>query len=432
MEKMDERSNSDVVSGSDLDKMTAGNPEILNFDHRASDHGRPTDLEMIDLSDAEQLLESNKRQKIQDGDEEEDTLLDEIVQSMNETEMTDAKISEKLAKIVANRRLNKLSDGQLKEKTEKYLRPANCDNLKSPKSQTPKYGNDLIAKRVGETLSYRHFGQLPLKESKSLDIEQLIRVHTDALGLLGHMSFEISQRRRDAIRPNLNKEYATLCASHVPITNMLFGDELQIQINHIRASNKICNTTSSRGGNMGYSKQRGSSYRGWHSTSTGRNFLGRTFQTSQQNNRGRNNRNYPLKKKDHNDQNQLCAVKCLQQYMKLTSELRNGADQLWLSYQKPHNPASKDTVSRWIKEFLKISGIDISSYGAHSTRAASSPAASSSLTISHQTIMNAAGWARESTFRKFYDKQADSESPNFGEQLLLQRRSHVPALHKLC
>ena len=96
-------------------------------------------------------------------------------------------------------------------------------------------------------------------------------MHTDALGPLGHMSFEISQRRRDAIRPNLNKEYATLCASHVPITNMLFGDELQTQLNHIRASNKICNTTSSHGGNKGYSKQRGSSYRGSHSTSTGRN-----------------------------------------------------------------------------------------------------------------------------------------------------------------
>ena len=53
-------------------------------------------------SDADQLLESNKRQKIQDGDEE-DTLLDEIVQSMNETENTDAKILEKLAKIVENR-----------------------------------------------------------------------------------------------------------------------------------------------------------------------------------------------------------------------------------------------------------------------------------------------------------------------------------------
>ena len=79
----------------------------------------------------------------------------------------------------------------------------------------------------------------------------------------------------------------------------------------------------------------------------------------------------PLTFKPYTYDSQLCVVKCLQQYIKQTSELRNGADQLWLSYQKPHNPASKDTVSRWIKEFLKKSGIDISSYGAHSTRAAS-------------------------------------------------------------
>ena len=127
----------------------------------------------------------------------------------------------------------------------------------------------------------------------------------------------------------------------------------------------------------------------------------------------------PLTFKPYTYDSQLCVVKCLQPYVKQTSEVRNGADQQWLSYQKPHNPGSKDTVSRRIKEFLKKSGIDISSYGAHSTRAASSSAARSSPNISLQTIMNAAGWARESTFRKFYDKPADSESQNFGEQLLL-------------
>ena len=111
------------------------------------------------------------------------------------------------------------------------------------------------------------------RENKSPDIEQLIRMHTDALRPLGHISFEISKRRRDAIRPNLNKEYATLCASHVPITKMLFGDELRTQLNHIRASNKISNTTSTQGGNKGYSKQRGPTYRGSHSTSTGRYFF---------------------------------------------------------------------------------------------------------------------------------------------------------------
>ena len=132
----------------------------------------------------------------------------------------------------------------------------------------------------------------------------------------------------------------------------------------------------------------------------------------------------PLTFKPYTYDSQLCVVKCLQQYIKQTAEVRNGADQLWLSY---HNPASKDTVSRWIKEFLKQSGIDISSHGAHSTRAASSSAARSSPNISLQTIMNAAGWASESTFRKFYDKPADSESQNFGEQLLL----HCNESHKL-
>ena len=285
---------------------------------RKTNNGSHESLSDSAESDAEQLLEPNKRQKIQDGDEDEDPLLDEIVQSMTETEKTDAKISEKLAKIVENRWLNKLSDGQFKEKTEKYLRPANCDNLITSKVNPEIWerldrqtrGRDLKLSTLQSTTT--KVGYICTKatdlllqarrENKSPDIEQLIRMHTDALGLLGHISFEISQRRRDAIRPNLNKEYATLCASHVPITKMLFGDELQTQLNHIRASNKISNTTSTQGGNKGYSKQRGSSYRGSHSTSTGRHFLGRTSQTSQQNNRGRNNRNYPLKKKDHNDQ----------------------------------------------------------------------------------------------------------------------------------
>ena len=235
---------------------------------RKTNNGSHDSLSDSVESDADQFLESNKRQKIQDGDEEEDTLLDEIVQSMNETEDTDAKISEKLAKIVENRWLNKLSDGQLKEKTEKYLRPANCDNFITPKvnpeiwerpdrqtrrrdlklstlqSTTTKVG--YICTKATELLLQAR------RENKSLDIEQLIRMHTDALGLSGHISFEISQRRWDAIRPNLNKEYATLCASHVPITKMLFGDELQTQLNHIRASNKISNTTSTQGGNKGH------------------------------------------------------------------------------------------------------------------------------------------------------------------------------------
>ena len=46
-------------------------------------------------------------------------------------------------------------------------------------------------------------------------------------------------RRRDVIKPNLHKHYSSLCASHVHITTYLFGDNLQSQLNNIRASNKF-------------------------------------------------------------------------------------------------------------------------------------------------------------------------------------------------
>ena len=179
---------------------------------RKTNNGSHESLSDSAESDAEQLLESNKRQKIQDGDEEEDTLLDEIVQSMNETEKTDAKI-------VENRRLNKLSDGQFKEKTEKYLRPANCDNFITPKVNPEIWerldrqtrGRDLKLSTLQSTTTKVGYictkaTELLLqarRENKSPDIEQLIRMHTDALGLLGHISFEISQRRREMGKTHL-------------------------------------------------------------------------------------------------------------------------------------------------------------------------------------------------------------------------------------
>ena len=61
---------------------------------------------------------------------------------------------------------------------------------------------------------------------------------------MGHMSYNLTQRRRYVIRPTLNREYATYCASHVPVPTLLFGDELQTQLNHIPASNKIKNVAS--------------------------------------------------------------------------------------------------------------------------------------------------------------------------------------------
>ena len=44
---------------------------------------------------------------------------------------------------------------------------------------------------------------------------------------------------REAIKPNLNKEFAALCSEQVPVTANLFGDDLQTECNNIKTTNKL-------------------------------------------------------------------------------------------------------------------------------------------------------------------------------------------------
>ena len=57
-----------------------------------------------------------------------------------------------------------------------------------------------------------------------------------------HVCFEITQGHRETIKPSLHKDYAMLCSSIIPVTSLLFGDDLQTDLTHIRATNKIGST----------------------------------------------------------------------------------------------------------------------------------------------------------------------------------------------
>ena len=83
-------------------------------------------------SNAEKLLAANKRPEVfadksngstceTSADNKSNSLLNEIKQSLTNTEKTAPKVSEKLAKIVNLRWLNKLDETNLKEKSDKYL-----------------------------------------------------------------------------------------------------------------------------------------------------------------------------------------------------------------------------------------------------------------------------------------------------------------------
>ena len=89
---------------------------------------------------------------------------------------------------------------------------------------------------------------------------------------------------------------------------------------------------------------------------------------------------------------------------------------------KPHKPVAPCTIARWLKEVLKLSGIDVSIFTAHSTRSAlASAAADSGVTTSD--ILKAADWSTESVFRKFYYRP--TRNPSYGRAVLSSTSSET-------
>ena len=102
-----------------------------------------------------------------------------------------------------------------------------------------------------------------------------------------------------------------------------------------------------------------------------------------------------------NDPN-LCALVHLREYLNRTKLLRKD-NHLFISFTKPHNPVTTETLSRWLKQVLEEAGIDTKVFKGHSTRAASSSNAKKFGTPI-EVILKNAGWSNCKTFHKFYDK----------------------------
>ena len=111
---------------------------------------------------------------------------------------------------------------------------------------------------------------------------------------------------------------------------------------------------------------------------------------------------YPM---DH----RICVLKALKDYISRTSPLRGEEKRLFISHKKPHTAVSTDTIARWTKEMLALSGVDTEIYSAHSTRAAATSAAEVK-NVPIKDIMARAGWSAEKTFRTYYKKPIEEQN----------------------
>ncbi len=119
------------------------------------------------------------------------------------------------------------------------------------------------------------------------------------------------------------------------------------------------------------------------------------------------------------DEEKLCIVRIIQEYLKRTWQYQSEHSQLLLSYDKPFKPVSKNTIARWVKMVLQSAGVDITKYSTQSSRAAlTSTCRKKGLTM--KAIKEAAGWSNAQTFAGFYEKPNETEGENFSKVVLQQ------------
>ena len=139
---------------------------------------------------------------------------------------------------------------QFSQIQKKYLRPANCEFLKSPRVN-PELWDDLQDKTKAREASFQAHqknlikGIIPVvyladkavqaKQAKkeSVPLSEVYDLIVDALTLLGNSVYDFSIKRRDLLKSEVAPAYKSLCHESQPITTMLFGDELPQSIRNI-------------------------------------------------------------------------------------------------------------------------------------------------------------------------------------------------------
>jgi len=112
----------------------------------------------------------------------------------------------------------------------------------------------------------------------------------------------------------------------------------------------------------------------------------------------------------------LCVANACSVYLESTKLVCGSESHLFITHQKPHKKASRNTIRCWIQQMMIKAGININVYKPHSvTLAAASKAKAANASLVE--IMQTAGWSSAATFAKFYDREIEQGS-SFADSVL--------------
>ena len=161
-------------------------------------------------------------------------------QEYGEDEVLGEPIESKLADLFLIMAKGKMSDEVLKQKQDKYKNPQNCD-LKVPRVNseiwsvldTGERSSDLKKQKTQKTL-IKGIIAIVLACNDCSKIENkgcktMIKPLIEAVGLLMKANHELAVDRRTSVlnAQNINSKFKKLASDDVPITDLLFGNDLK-------------------------------------------------------------------------------------------------------------------------------------------------------------------------------------------------------------
>ncbi|XP_071524989.1 uncharacterized protein [Panulirus ornatus] len=98
-------------------------------------------------------------------------------------------------------------------------------------------GKDIITAATILTKSLTVLNKIA--QTSQPDVAQEVGMLNGALALLGHANHKNNRARRFIIKREINHKYAHLCSDKVPMTRLLFGDDVSLSAKHIEESEKL-------------------------------------------------------------------------------------------------------------------------------------------------------------------------------------------------
>ena len=214
-------------------------------------------LDDIDVDKDIDRVMSGAEHLNKDSEESSNNLVDEYLSELNVVPRRGAEVPENVSNIINNAFRSKLSDEVRASKLKLFEIPGNCPGLErvkvnqtvwdkvSPQTRSmdiklQQIQSQVVAAGAGVSKVLTEIMAMEPEKLTKPTIAQLTKDLLNIEVLVGQSNVDLNHRRRELIKTDLNVQYHHLCATTVPFTNWLFGDDLNSQVRDIADANKVC------------------------------------------------------------------------------------------------------------------------------------------------------------------------------------------------